>query len=97
MAKPSISILIPCYNGEKYIDKCLQSAIDQTYDKSLYEIIVCNDGSKDNSLQILRQYEAKYPDLIKIITQENKGISFVRAALLEKAKNHYIYMIDVDD
>ena len=48
-----ISIIIPCYNAEKYIDKCLEKLINQDFDKP-YEVIIINDGSKDNTLQILK-------------------------------------------
>ncbi len=66
-----ISVIVPVYNAEKFIDKCIESVIGQTY-KDI-ELILVNDGSKDNSLKILQKYEKKYPKMIKVFTQTNKG------------------------
>jgi glycosyltransferase involved in cell wall biosynthesis len=86
-----ISVIIPCYNGEKYIEQCLENVLCQTY-KEL-EIVVINDGSKDNSLQIIE----KYSDRTKIINQENRGLSAARNAGINCATGDYIHFLDVDD
>ena len=89
-----ISIIIPVYNVEKYLSKCLDSVANQTY-KNL-EIILINDGSKDNSLQICQEYKNKYSN-IKLINQENSGIAVVRNIGLKEANGEYIAFIDSDD
>ena len=83
-----VSIIIPVYNVEKYLQECLESAINQTY-KNI-EIIAINDGSTDSSLAILEEYASKYGNL-KIVNQENKGMSGARNAGLKVANGEYIY------
>lgn len=90
----AISVIIPIYNCEKYIGRCLNSILKQEFDD--YEIICINDGSTDNSLSILEQY-ARNVDRIKIINQENQGVSVARNIGVETAKGEYIYFIDADD
>lgn len=92
---PKISVIIPVYNSEKYIEKCLESVLNQTYKN--YEIIVINDGSKDNSKEILSKYQEKYPEVIKHIEQENKGVAKTRNYGIKLAKGEYIAFIDNDD
>ena len=72
---PKVSIIVPVYNSEKYLKKCIQSIVSQTYDN--YEIIVVNDGSTDNSLKILESFSDKYKNLF-IINQSNSGSSEAR-------------------
>lgn len=90
-----ISIIIPVYNSEKYLDKCLTSLINQTH-KNI-EIIAVNDGSTDNSEKILKQYQKQCPDIIKIYTWENHGIGATRNKGLELATGDYIGFVDSDD
>lgn len=89
-----ISIIIPVYNASKYIEKCLESIINQTYQS--IEIIVINDGSKDNSLEILNEYASK-DNRIKVIDKENGGVSSARNLGIDKATGKYIMFIDSDD
>ncbi len=89
-----VSIIIPVYNVEKYLEECLDSAVNQTL-KDI-EIICVNDGSTDNSLDILKKYERKYKN-ITIINQENKGLSGARNSGLKIAKGKYVYFFDSDD
>ena len=89
-----ISIIIPCYNVEKYLTKCLDSIINQTY--SNLEIICVNDGSTDNTLNILKEYKAK-DDRIVVINQKNRGLSGARNTGLKYAKSDYIMFVDSDD
>lgn len=91
---PMISVIVPVYNVEKYVGKCLSSLVEQTY--SDFEIIAVNDGSSDNSLDILRHFEAKY-DFIKVINQENRGVSAARNTAIKAACGTYIAMVDSDD
>ena len=71
-----ISIIIPVYNAEKYLKKCIDSVINQNVESK--EIILVNDGSIDNSQEIIDEYVAKYPDMIKAIKQENAGQAVAR-------------------
>lgn len=89
-----VSVVIPVYNSEKYIGKCLDSIMNQTY-KDI-EIIVINDGSKDNSQKIINEYAKKYSNIIAI-EQENMGVSKTRNKAIEIAKSEYIMFIDNDD
>lgn len=87
-----ITIIINVYNGEKFIKKCLDSVINQTY-KNL-EILIINDGSTDKTLKICKTYKDKR---IKIITTKNQGLSLSRNTGIDNAKGEYLYFIDVDD
>lgn len=88
------SIIVPVYNVEKYLPKCLDSLVNQTY-KNI-EIICINDGSTDNSLAILNEYAQK--DIrIKIINQENQGVSVARNNGIDNATGDYILFVDADD
>lgn len=89
--KPLISIIVPVYNGEKYIEKTLNKLIKIKLDK---EIIVINDCSTDNSLIILNKYKK---DIKLIDLKENHGASYARNIGLDKAKGKYIGFIDIDD
>jgi len=89
-----VSIMIPVYNVEKYLEECLESAVNQTLKE--IEIIAVNDGSTDNSLNILEKYELKY-DNFKIINQENKGLSAARNTGLRACSGKYVYFLDSDD
>lgn len=89
-----ISIIVPVYNVEKYLEHCLNSIINQTY-KNL-EIILVNDGSTDNSLEICESFKQK-DSRIKIITKGNGGLSSARNEGLKIAKGNYISFVDSDD
>lgn len=91
--KHKFSLIIPAYNVEKYIKKCLDSVLNQTYNN--YEIIIINDGSTDNTYKILESYKSNKK--IKIINQENKGLSNARNTGVSNAKGDYILFIDSDD
>lgn len=93
--KERVSVIIPVYNSEEYIGRCLDSVINQTY-KNI-EILAFNDGSKDNSLKILNEYQAKYPNVIKVINQENQGVAKTRNDGIKKATGKYVMFIDNDD
>lgn len=91
-----ISIIIPIYNAEKYIEKCLNSIKKQTY--SNYEIIIVDDGSKDNSLNICENFKKKNKSIIlKIFTQKNEGPSSARNKGIANAVGDYIIFVDSDD
>lgn len=90
-----ISVIVPVYNMEKYLDKCLSALVNQTF--SDYEVIVVNDGSKDSSLKIMKEYQKQYPDIIKVFSNKNQGISMTRNFGIDKACGKYITFIDSDD
>lgn len=90
-----VTLIVPVYNSEKYIGKCLDSILNQTYTN--FEILVVNDGSKDNSQKVIEEYQNKYPDKIIAINQENKGVSKTRNESIKKANGDYIMFIDNDD
>lgn len=89
-----ISIIVPVYNTSKYLEKCIDSLINQTY-KNI-EIIAVNDGSKDNSLEILNEL-AKKDSRIKVYDKPNGGLSSARNFGISKASGKYIGFIDSDD
>ena len=92
-----LSITIPTYNVEKYLDRCIESL---TFEKSILgdlEIIIVNDGSKDNSLEIAKKYEKKYPQTVKVIDKENGGHGSTINAGLKIATGKYFRVIDSDD
>lgn len=90
-----VSVIVPVYNVEKFLPKCLDSLINQTFKE--YEIIVVNDGSPDDSQNIIDLYKEKYPILIKSFIKENGGLSDARNYGLTKAKGKYVMFIDSDD
>lgn len=89
-----ISVIIPVYNMNKYISKCLDSIINQTLEK--IEIITINDGSTDKSLEVLNEYAHKF-NYIKVITQENQGQGMAKNKGIINAKGKYITFMDPDD
>ena len=91
-ANPLISIIIPVYNVEKYIEKCALSLINQTYKNC--EFIFVNDGTQDNSVGVLKTIN---DNRIKIINQQNQGVSSARNKGIESAKGEYIIFVDADD
>lgn len=95
MNKCKLSIIVPVYGVEKYIDKCLDSLVKQSLKE--IEIIVVNDGTKDNSQKIIDKYVKKYPDKIKSYIKENGGQGSARNYGLKKATGEYIGYVDSDD
>lgn len=89
-----ISVIVPVYKVEKYINKCVDSIINQTYTN--LEIILVDDGSPDNCGNICDEY-AKKDNRIKVVHKENAGVSSARNIGLEKSSGKYITFIDADD
>ena len=90
-----ITIIIPVYNVEKYIEKCLQSILIQNFNK--LEIIILDDGSNDQSIAIAQSYQRKYQGMIRIISQENKGQGGARNTGIKNAEGKYLLFVDGDD
>ena len=94
MNNPDISVIIPVYNHEKFIGRSLRSILDQSIDKSRYEVIVINDFSTDNSKEII----SKYSNKITIVENpENKGLPFSLNVGIKKARGKYMVRLDSDD
>jgi glycosyltransferase involved in cell wall biosynthesis len=72
--KYTIKVLIPCYNVEKYISKCIDSVLKQNYDLKYVKIVCVDDGSTDNTLKILKEYKTRLGDNMELYIQKNKGI-----------------------
>lgn len=95
--KPILSVIIPLYNNESFIGACVQSVIDQNFDcNSPVEIIVVDDGSTDNSVNVVRRMMKKYKN-IKLISQDNHGVSSARNRGIDVAMGKYVYFLDSDD
>ena len=92
--QPKVSIIVPVYNVEEYLVKCLDSLVNQTLKE--IEIICINDGSTDNSLEILNTYAQK-DSRITIIDKKNEGVSAARNTGLNISKGEYIMFVDSDD
>jgi glycosyltransferase involved in cell wall biosynthesis len=91
-----LSIIIPVYNVEPYLERCLRSLEDQDLARSEYEIICINDGSPDNSKQLILQLQKEFDNII-LIDQENQGVSRARNNGIDRACGDYILFIDPDD
>lgn len=89
---PKVSIILPCYNVEKYIAKSIESVLSQTFQN--FELLIINDGTPDNSMEIARGYK---DPRIKIFDKENGGLSDARNYGIERAQGEYIYFMDSDD
>jgi glycosyltransferase involved in cell wall biosynthesis len=89
-----VSVIVPVYNVYEYIEKCLDSLVNQTY-KNI-EIILINDGSTDNSLDIIKKYQKKHENII-VINQENHGQGYARNKGIEKSNGEFIMFVDSDD
>jgi glycosyltransferase involved in cell wall biosynthesis len=90
----TVSAIIPCFNAETTIERAILSVVSQT--SPVFEIIVVNDGSTDNSARLLEGLKLNYPQL-KVIHQENKGVSYARNIAIQGAVGDYILTLDADD
>lgn len=89
------SIIIPTYNVEKYLEKCLNSILSQTYNN--YEVIIIDDVSSDNTIDIVSNYQNKYQRIRVIVNNKNSGPSYSRQEGINIAKGEYIIFVDSDD
>ena len=89
------SIVIPVYNNEKYLSQCLDSVLHQTYTGE-YEVVIINDGSKDNSIKIIRKYQKMFQKCI-VIDRENKGVLYTRVEGARTVTAEYMLFLDSDD
>lgn len=89
-----LSIIIPVYNVEKYVGRCLKSCLEQDFDD--YEIVIVNDGTPDNSMDVVKDIALRHPN-IRIINRLNGGLSAARNTGLAEAKGDYVWFVDSDD
>ena len=94
MKKIKISVIVPVYNAEKYLSDCIDSILNQTLKE--IELILINDGSTDNSLQICREKASK-DSRVKIINKKNEGQGYARNIGIDRAKGEFITFVDSDD
>ena len=92
---PKVSVIVPFYNVEKYIEKCLETLVNQTLDD--IEIILVNDGSKDKTVDIVKKYKEMYSNKIVYLEKENGGLSDARNYAIPYARGEYIAFLDSDD
>lgn len=95
MKDPVVSVIIPVYNGTKYLAETLESVISQTFRD--WEVIAVNDGSSDESEIILEKYASKYPFRIRYLTVQNGGVSRARNTGVSQARGKYVAFLDQDD
>ena len=91
-----VSFIVPVFNSSKYLEKCLNSIMNQGLPEDQYEIILINDGSTDDSLTICYDYQEKY-NCVQVISQDNSGVSSARNAGLVNAEGQYVCFVDSDD
>jgi glycosyltransferase involved in cell wall biosynthesis len=94
-AMPKVSVVIPVYNSDKYIEETLDSVLSQTYTD--FEVIVVDDGSEDKTPSIVKQYQVKYPEKVKLIQKENGGPASARNMGIKVARGEFIAFNDSDD
>ena len=90
-----VSVIIAAYNMEKYIQACVESLLKQTLTE--IELLIVDDGSKDGTLAIIKEYEAKYPDKVRVLPKENGGLSSARNIALRNICGKYVMFVDSDD
>lgn len=92
-----LSIIVPVYNAERWLRRCVDSLLNQNLPREDYEIILVNDGSADGSALICDEYAAAYSGLVRVIHQPNGGVSMARNAGLDTAVGEYVMFVDSDD
>lgn len=92
-----LSIIVPVYNASRYLHRCVDSLLAQGLEVGAYEIILVNDGSKDDSLEICLGYERQYPAVVRALNHENQGVAYTRNRGIQAAQGDYICFVDADD
>ena len=95
--KTLLSIIVPVYNAEKWLRRCVDSLLNQDLPREDYEIILVDDGSADGSPMICDEYQAAHAGLVRVIHQPNSGVSMARNAALDVAVGGYVVFVDADD
>ena len=89
------TIIIPVYNSEKYIKRCMESILSQI--DETFEVLLINDGSNDRSEDIIDSYAKKYPGIVRVISKKNEGTAKTRNLGIREARGEFIFFIDNDD
>ena len=92
-----LSIIIPIFNAGRVLNRTLDSVMNQGLECSEFELILVNDGSADNSLCICKDYEKRYPDIVRVISKANGGLSEARNVGMKKACGDYLYFMDEEE
>lgn len=92
---PSISVIVPMYNAELTIERCMESVLSQTFND--FEIIVVDDGSSDNSLALAESLQRQHPQFVKVLSQHNQGAGVARNYAISQSSGQYITFLDSDD
>ena len=95
MTQPFFSVLVPVYNVKKYLDECVESLMGQSFPD--YEVVLVDDGSTDGSGEMCDAWQARFPERIRVIHQENRGVILARALLFREARGRYFVSVDSDD
>ena len=90
-----LSVSMPVYNAREYLDDGIRSVMGQTYTD--FELILVNDGSKDDSLEICERWREKYPDRIRVVDKKNEGSLLTRKRCIDESRGEYLYICDADD
>lgn len=88
------TIIIPVYNSEKYIKRCMESILSQI--DETFEVLLINDGSNDRSEDIIDSYAKKYPGIVRVISKKNEGTAKTRNLGIREARGEFIFFIDID-
>jgi glycosyltransferase involved in cell wall biosynthesis len=92
-----VTVILPVYNGEKYLSRAVTSVLDQSIGNEAIKIFIVNDGSSDNSATIVKQFQIDYPEQIKYIEQDNQGVAYSRNLGIEHCRTKWLTFIDQDD
>lgn len=96
--KPLLSVIVPCYNVEKYVERCLDSIVKQTIGIENLDVILVNDASTDQTISIIKKYEERYPNNIRVIDlEQNVGLSRARNIGIDYAATDFVTFVDSDD
>ncbi|MCL2482961.1 MAG: glycosyltransferase [Propionibacteriaceae bacterium] len=97
MAYPQLTIILPVHNGANYLHRAIGSVLNQTMDRDMWLLVAVNDGSTDNSAEILHSYEDRFPDNITVLDQDNRGVACARNLALRKTSTTWVTFLDQDD
>lgn len=92
-----LSIIVPVYNTRQFLPRCLESLLRQGLQEGEYEVICVDDGSTDGSAEVLATYAREYPEVFRVLTQENRGAAMARNAGMDVARGEYLVFLDSDD
>ena len=96
MTSPLLTYIVPLYNTEAYVQRCLQSIVDQGLEEDQYEVLVVDDGSTDGSKAVVEAFIGEHPQ-VRLLTQANAGVSAARNKAIDQARGQYLQFVDSDD